>query len=82
MTTNNLIVLIMLSLLCIAFAIYVWKDVSGYRQRIDSREAKKAEDTLKDPFVLDKDQQPAELQVGQRDEVRRPNRLAPDQLPR
>lgn len=82
MTTTNLMVLIVSSLLCIAFVIYVWWDVSGYRQRLDTRESKKAEDTRKDPFILDKDQQPAELQVGQQDEVRRPNRLAPDQLPR
>ncbi len=80
LSNNNLIVLIVLSLLCLAFVVFIWRDGTGYRYRTDAREAKKAEDTSKDPYILDKDQQAADLQVGEADEVRRPNRLAPDHL--
>jgi hypothetical protein len=79
LTTTNLIVLFVLSFLCLGFVIFVWKDVSRTGHRVDARESKKAEDTRTDPFILDKDQQPADLQVGQQDEVRRPNRFVPDQ---
>lgn len=79
LSTGNLIALFVLSVLCFAFVVFIWKDGTGTRYRMDAREAKKAEDTQQDPFILDKDQQAAELQVGQTEEVRRPNRFVPDQ---
>ena len=82
MNTENVMSLVVMSVLCLTFVIFIWRDGSGFRHRTDAREAKKAEDTRQDPYVLDKDQQAADLQVGQADEVRRPNRLAPDQLHR
>lgn len=79
LSTGNLIALVVLSVLCVAFVVFIWKDGTGTRYRRDMREAKKAGDTEQDPFILDKDQQPAELQVGPREEVRSPNRFVPDQ---
>lgn len=82
LSNKNLIVLILLSLSCLAFVAFIWRDGTGFSYRKDAREAKKAQETDKDPYILDKDQQAADLQVGQADEVRRPNRLAPDQIHR
>ncbi|HEX4950250.1 MAG TPA: hypothetical protein VFZ34_26535 [Blastocatellia bacterium] len=77
--SNSLWLAIVLGLLCLAFAIFVWKDGTGFRHRTDAREAKKSEDTRDDPMILDKEQQPAELQVGQQGEIRNPRRFVPDQ---
>lgn len=82
LSMESLIVLIALSVLCLGFAYFVWRDGANFRYRSDAREAAKAGDTQADPFILDKGQQPAELQVGPHEEAQRPNRFVPDQLPR
>ena len=79
MSNGNLFLLCVLSLSCLAFAVFVWWDGASFRYRKDMREEKKAADVRRDPFILDKDQQPAELQVGEKEEVRRLNRFVPDQ---
>ena len=47
-------------------------------KRRDDRDAAKSEDLKKNPALLDKSQQPAELQVGENEEAEQPSRFAPD----
>lgn len=77
-TTTNLLQIIVITFLLIAFLFFVLRENRNRHFRTDAREAKKSDDTLTDPNILDTDQQAADLQVGQQEETRRPNRFEPD----
>jgi hypothetical protein len=77
--SNNIWLAVVLGLMCLAFVVFLWREGTGFPARTDARESKKAEDTRNDPNILDTDQQAADLQVGEKDEIRNPRRFAPDQ---
>jgi hypothetical protein len=53
-------------------------DRSDKKRRQDDRDAVKADDIRRNPGLLDKSQQAAELQIGEADEKSQPSRFQPD----
>jgi hypothetical protein len=60
------------------FTLIIIIDRSDKRRRQDDRDAVKADDIRRNPALMDKSQQAAELQVGEADEKSRPSRFKPD----
>jgi hypothetical protein len=60
------------------FSLILIIDRSDKRRRQDDRDAVKADDIRRNPELLDKSQQAAELQVGEDDEIRQHSRFQPD----
>ena len=60
------------------FCLILFIDRADKKRRLDDRDAVKADDIRKNPGLLDKSQQAAELQVGEDDERKQPSRYQPD----
>ena len=60
------------------FSLIILIDRADKRKRRDDRDAVKADDIRRNPDLLDKSQQAAELQVGEDDERRLRSRFQPD----
>ena len=75
---SNTWIIIMIAVILIAFLIILLKDGPPQRKRRDDRDAKKADEIESNPALLDKSQQAAELQIGEKDEARQKSRFEPD----
>lgn len=60
------------------FSLVLFIDRSEKKRRQDDRDGAKADDIGRNPALLDKSQQAAELQIGEDDEKRQPSRFKPD----
>jgi hypothetical protein len=60
------------------FSLIIIIDRADKKRRQDDRDAVKADDIRKNPGLLDKSQQAAELQIGEDDERRQRSRFQPD----
>jgi hypothetical protein len=60
------------------FSLIIIIDRADKKRRQDDRDAAKADDIRKNPGLLDKSQQAAELQIGEDDERRQRSRFQPD----
>ena len=60
------------------FSLIIVIDRADKKRRQDDRDAVKADDIRKNPGLLDKSQQAAELQIGEDDERRQRSRFQPD----
>lgn len=60
------------------FTLVIVIDRSDKKRRQDDRDAVKADDIRRNPALLDKSQQAAELQLGEADEKSQPSRFKPD----
>jgi hypothetical protein len=70
---------IILALVIVAiFTLLFIIDRSDKKRRQDDRDAVKADDIRRNPALLDKSQQAAELQIGEADEKSQPSRFKPD----
>jgi hypothetical protein len=75
---NNIWIIVMVAAILIVFLVILLKDGPPQRKRRDDRDAKKSDDIQRNPALEYKMQQPAELQVGEKEEAREPRRFEPD----
>lgn len=76
--TQTMWIMLVVTILAI-FSLVIMIDRADKKRRQDDRDAVKADDIRKNPGLLDKSQQAAELQIGEADEKRQPGRFKPDE---
>jgi hypothetical protein len=72
------LILIAVAIIVIGFIFVLLYDGPSKRKRQDDRDSVKADEIERNPALLDRSQQAAELQVGEVNEVAQPARFAPD----
>lgn len=76
---SNGIWLAVMILLGVGFILLLLRDsFKSVVLRRDDRDGKKAAELLRNPAAAQNDQQPAELQLGEEEEAKRPRRFEPD----
>ena len=76
----NTIGIILIGLMVVGFIVLLLRDGIGPKVRRDARESKKFPELQRDPAAVEKDQQAADLQVGQREAAAMPARFEPDNV--
>jgi hypothetical protein len=77
MMTEIFLVILTVAVL-VTFIVVTMKNLPRRRNRNDERDTYKAADIERDPALLDKSQQAAELQIAEEDEAIRLSRFQPD----